>query len=88
MVLFRDGVQFWLGLVDLVAGVGRHGGGGHRLALPGERFVGLVSEHIAQVRNRADKLTLRRQHLLASPHLVASDGEVTRVVHQPIYLKT
>jgi hypothetical protein len=40
------------------------------------------------VGDRADTLTLGRQHLRASPHLVASDGEVTRVVHQPIYLET
>jgi hypothetical protein len=37
--LFRDGVQFCSGLVDLVVGVRHHGGGGHRLALAGERFV-------------------------------------------------
>src|ERR1700733_11557360 len=36
--LFRDGVQFCSGLVDLVVGVGRQGGGGHRLTLAGERF--------------------------------------------------
>src|ERR1700758_5285696 len=45
--LFRDGVQFCSGLVDLVVGVRRHGGGGHRLTLAGERFVGLVAEDIA-----------------------------------------
>ena len=45
--LFRDGVQFCSGLVDLVVCVGRHVGGGHRLALAGERFVGLVAEDIA-----------------------------------------
>ena len=45
--LFRDSVQFCSGLVDLVVGVGHHGGGGHRLALAGERFVGLVAEDIA-----------------------------------------
>ena len=38
--LFRDSVQFCSGLVDLVVCVGRHGGGGHRLTLAGERFVG------------------------------------------------
>ncbi len=54
--LFRDGVQFCSGLVDLVVGVGRHGGGGHRLALAGERFVGLVAENIAQVRDRCADL--------------------------------
>jgi hypothetical protein len=37
------------GLVDLVVGVGRHGGGGHRLTLAGERFIGLVAEDVAQV---------------------------------------
>ena len=42
--LFRDGVQFCSGLVDLVVGVGRHGGGGHRLTFAGERFVGRVAE--------------------------------------------
>jgi hypothetical protein len=47
--LFRDGVQFCSGLVDLVVGVGHDGGGGHRFALAGERFVGLVAEHVAQV---------------------------------------
>ena len=50
--LFRDGVQFCSGLVDLVVGVGHHGGGGHRLTLAGERFVGLVAEDIAEVGDR------------------------------------
>jgi hypothetical protein len=45
--LFRDRVQFCSRLVDLVVGVGRDGGGGHRLTLAGERFVGLVAEDIA-----------------------------------------
>jgi hypothetical protein len=36
--LFRDRIQFCSGLVDLVVCVGGHGGGGHRLALAGERF--------------------------------------------------
>ena len=47
--LFRDGVQFCSGLVDLVVCVGRHGGGGHRFPLAGERLVGLVAEDIAEV---------------------------------------
>ena len=34
--LFRDVVEFCSGLVDLVVGVGRHGGGGHRLTLAGK----------------------------------------------------
>ena len=32
--------EFCSGLVDLVVCVGHHGGGGHRLTLAGERFVG------------------------------------------------
>src|SRR5258708_4782766 len=47
--LIRDPVQFCSGLVDLVVRIGRHGGGGHCLALAGERFVGLMAEHIAKV---------------------------------------
>ena len=31
-------------MVDLVVCVGGHGGGAHRLALAGERFVGLVAD--------------------------------------------
>jgi hypothetical protein len=41
--LFRDCVQLCSGLVDLVVGIVRQRGGGHQLALAGERFVGLVS---------------------------------------------
>ena len=44
---FETSVQFCSGLVDLVVGVGHHLGGGHRLALAGERFVGLVAEDLA-----------------------------------------
>ena len=54
--LFRDGVQFCSGLVDLVVCVGRHGGGGHRFALAGERFVGLVAEDVAEVGDRGGDL--------------------------------
>ena len=50
--LFRDRVQFCSGLVDLVVGVRHDGGGGHRLALAGERFVGRLTEDIAQVGDR------------------------------------
>ena len=50
--LFRDCVQFRSGLVDLVICVCRHLGGGHRLTLPGERFVSLVAEDIAEVGDR------------------------------------
>ena len=40
--LLRDSVQFCSSLVDLVVCVGGHGRGAHRLALAGERLVGLV----------------------------------------------
>ena len=45
-------VQFCSGLVDLVVCVSHHGGGGHRLTLAGERFVGLVAKDPAQVGDR------------------------------------
>ena len=51
-VLFRDGLQLCSGLVDLVVGVGHHLGGGHRLTLAGERFVGRLTEDIAEVGDR------------------------------------
>jgi hypothetical protein len=41
--------EFCSGLVDLVVCVGRQGGGGHRLTLAGERFVGLVAEDFARL---------------------------------------
>ena len=44
--------EFCSGLVDLVVCVGHHFGGGHRLTLAGERFVGLVAEDIAEVCDR------------------------------------
>ena len=50
--LFRDGVQLCTGLVDLVVCIRHHGGGTHRLALAGERFVGLVAEDVAEVGDR------------------------------------
>ncbi len=46
--LFRGGVQFCSGLVDLVVCVSHHGGGGHRLTPAGERFVGLLVEDVAR----------------------------------------
>ena len=74
-LLFRDSVQFCSGLVDLVVCVGHHGGGGHRLALAGERFVGLVAEDIAEVGDRG--VDLRETHaavkgLNAKPAMVAA----------------
>ena len=47
--LFRDSLQLCSGLVDLVIGVCRHVGGGHRLALMGKRIVSLVTEDLTQV---------------------------------------
>ena len=41
--------EFCSGQVDLVVCVGHHFGGGHRLTLAAERFVGLVAEDLAQV---------------------------------------
>ena len=51
-VLYSGTASSSLGLVDLVVCVGHHLGGGHRLALAGERFVGLVAEDLAQVGDR------------------------------------
>jgi hypothetical protein len=53
--------EFCSGLVDLVVCVGRHGGGGHRLTLAGERFVGLVAEDIAEVGDRGGDFGDRRR---------------------------
>ena len=48
------------GLADLVVGVGHHGGGGHRLAFAGQRFVGLVAEDFSQVKDRRVDLGVGR----------------------------
>jgi hypothetical protein len=53
--------EFCSGLVDLVVCVRHHLGGGHRLALAGERFVGRVVEHIAQVGDRGRDFGDRRR---------------------------
>src|SRR6476620_3473690 len=42
------------GLVDLGVCVRHHGGGGHGFALAGERFGGLVAEHIAEGGDHVD----------------------------------
>jgi hypothetical protein len=47
--LFRDGVQFCSGLVDLVGCVRHHLGSGHRLTLAGERFVGLIAKDFTEL---------------------------------------
>jgi hypothetical protein len=52
VVYFATFFQFCSGLVDLVVGVGHHGGGSHCLALAGERFVGLVAEDITEAGDR------------------------------------
>jgi hypothetical protein len=52
--------EFCSGLVDLVAGVGCHGGGGHLFARTGERFVGLVAEDTAQVGDRCAGVGVHR----------------------------
>ena len=54
-------LEFCSGLVDLVVCVGRHGGGGHRLALAGERFVGRLAENIAEVGDRGAQLGYGRR---------------------------
>jgi hypothetical protein len=59
--LFRDPFQLRSGLVDLVIGVRDDGGRGHRLAIAGERFVGLIAEHLAEVLDGGGQLWDRRQ---------------------------
>ena len=49
-----------LGLVDLVVGVCRHGGGGNRFTLAGQRFVGRLTEHVTQVGDRGGDFRDRR----------------------------
>jgi hypothetical protein len=56
MGLFRDGIQFRSCLVDLVVRVVRHGGGRHRLTFSGERLVGRLAEHVAEVSDRGAEL--------------------------------
>src|SRR6202051_2715010 len=55
-VVISRRTKFCSGLVDLVVGVGRDGGGGHRLTALGERFVGLVAEYFAEVGDRGAEL--------------------------------
>src|ERR1700681_1705822 len=54
--LFRDRVQFRSGLGDLVVGVRRHLGGGHRLTVVGERFVERTAENLVEVGDRGRHL--------------------------------
>jgi hypothetical protein len=80
--LFRDGVQFRSGLVDLVVCVRRHHGGGHRLTLVGERFVSLVAEHIAQVRDRGAELGESRRG--EGTECETGDGGCRFVASEPV----
>ena len=87
--------EFCSGLVDLVVCVGHHRGGGHRLTLAGERFVGRLTEDIAEVGDRGGDLGdgRRREGAEGEPgdggrRFVASepvekggeDGQGTRIV--------
>jgi hypothetical protein len=73
--LFRDCVEFCSGPADLVVCVGRHGGGGHRPALAGERFVGLVAEDIAEMGDCVGFTGAAAAAFLICPsHCVCLDG--------------
>ena len=69
--------EFCSGLVDLVVCVGHHGGGGHRLTLAGERFVGLVAEDIAEVGDRGGDFrnAVAVKGLSAKPAMVAAGSK-------------
>ena len=65
--------KFYSGLVDLVIYVGRHSGGGHRIAPVGEQFVVSITEHIAQVGDRGgDFGDPPGEGLRAKPAMVAA----------------
>jgi integrase len=52
--------EFRSGLVDLVVGARHHRGGGHRLTLAGERFLGLVADYkLHELRRTAASLAIR-----------------------------
>jgi len=53
--------EFCSCLVDLVIGIRRNRGGGHRLAAAGERLVGLVSKDFVQVGDRGADFGERRR---------------------------
>jgi hypothetical protein len=65
--------EFCSGLVDLVVCV-RHHGGGHRLTLAGERFVGRLTEDLTQVGDRGAELgdPTAARGLRANPAIVAA----------------
>src|SRR5215472_424307 len=74
--------EFCSGLVDLVVGVGHHGGGGHRLALAGERFVGLVAEGFAEVGDGNVRLWNERSRVGRGGE--STDGGGRFVVPKPV----
>lgn len=61
-VLFRDAVEFRSGLVDLVVCVRHNLCGRHRPTLSGERLVGRLTEHIAEVIGRGAELRHDRKN--------------------------
>src|ERR1700747_1891365 len=69
------------GLVDLVVGVGHHRGSRHRLTSPGERFVGLVAEDIAQIGDGGGELGVRCRGEGAEGE--ASDGGRRFIASEP-----
>ena len=72
--LFRDRVQFCSGLVDLVVCIGHHGGGGHRFALAGERFIGLFpsTSRRCAIGVSNSGLVVRVKTVAAKPLMVAA----------------
>ncbi|MGO9694178.1 MAG: hypothetical protein ACLPYO_10365, partial [Mycobacterium sp.] len=74
--------EFCSSLVDLVICVRRHGGGGHGLALAGERFVGRVAEDVAEVGDRGAEFgdPRRRERAEREP----GDGGRRFVAFEPV----
>ena len=66
--------EFCSGLVDLVVCIRRHRRRGHFRALPGERFVSLLAEDMAEVRNRGIDIGMDAavRGLKAKPEMVAA----------------
>ena len=74
--------EFCSGLVDLVVCVGRHRGGGHRFTLAGERFVGRLAEHVAEVGDRGGDFGDRRRRERTERE--AGDGGRRFVASEPV----
>jgi hypothetical protein len=66
----------------LVVCVGHYLGSGHGFALAGERFVGLVAEDIAQVRDRSAQFGLLRHGERVEPE--TADGGCRLVAAHPV----